>query len=266
MPYLETVFGSHELRSLLSALRSLLSALFSLLLGGLEAGELILQSKKPYLELVLWRPGAALCSLLAAHCSLLSTPCCRGGPGMLGSPFPELKTLLGFCFFSGARSCSPLSALCSLLSALYSLLCALWEAWEAWELILRIKSLTWKLFFGGRCSQEKFLNRLSSGRLHIVAAVLSIVRCVLQGRVFNRHSLGHLLMADAVWSNVRCVLKGNTFLIDTPWGISSWWTLRCGTDAVSSRGVLFQIDALWGTSSLWTLCCGTYAAHQQEVF
>ena len=55
----------------------------------------------------------------------------------------------------------------------------------------------------------------------------------------NRHSLGHHLMADAVLWDGRGVLKGavssrEVFLIDTPWGISSWRTLRCQSYAVFS--------------------------------
>ena len=66
--------------------------------------------------------------------------------------------------------------------------------------------------------------------------------------------------------DVRCVLKGSTPLIDTPWGISSWWTLCCGTDAVFLREVSFRIDTPWGISSWLTLCCGTDAVFSREVF
>ena len=56
----------------------------------------------------------------------------------------------------------------------------------------------------------------------------------------NGQSLGHLLIVDAVLCDGRCVLKGSIFLIDTPWGISSWRTLCCGTYAVLSREVIFE--------------------------
>jgi hypothetical protein len=95
----------------------------------------------------------------------------------------------------------------------------------------------------------------------VLFTVFPTLRCALKGSVFSkRHSLGHLLLVDAVLSIVHRVLKGNVFPIDTPWGISSLWTLRCGTYAVFSRDVFFQINTPWGISSGRTLCCVTYAA------
>ena len=114
------------------------------------------------------------------------------------------------------------------------------------------------------CAQGKyFINRHSLGHLLKGDAVLRDVCRVLKGSIFqidtpwgissgrtlccgtyavcsrevflkNRHSLGHLLMAGAVLRGVRCVLKGSVFQIDTPWGISSWRALCCGTFAVFS--------------------------------
>ncbi len=47
-------------------------------------------------------------------------------------------------------------------------------------------------------------------------------------------------MADVVLWDIRCVLKGSMFLIDIPWGTSSWRMLCCGTDAVFSREVFLK--------------------------
>ncbi len=82
-------------------------------------------------------------------------------------------------------------------------------------------------------------------------AVLWDGRCVVrrtlctQGDYLsNRHSLGHLLMVGAVVWDARFVLKGSVFQIDTPWGISSGRTLRCGTYAVFSREVFLNRHSL----------------------
>ena len=105
-------------------------------------------------------------------------------------------------------------------------------------------------------------------------------RCVVgwalcsQGKYFsNRRSFGHLLMMDAVLWGGRGVLKGSISLeIDTPWGISIWLTLCCGTYAAYSQGScvlkgnICLIDTPWGISSLRTLCCQSYAVFSRGVF
>ncbi len=72
-------------------------------------------------------------------------------------------------------------------------------------------------------------------------------RCFQRICFSNRHSLGHLLMANAVLRDGRRVLRGRVFLNNIPWGISSWWTLCCGTYAVLLKGVLLKY-AILGTA------------------
>ena len=92
-----------------------------------------------------------------------------------------------------------------------------------------------------RSRGKYFLNEQYSWHLLIVDALLWGVRCVLAGSLFlNRQSSGHLLIVDAVLWDVRCVPEGSIFRIDTPWGISSWRTLCCGTYAAFPRDVFSE--------------------------
>ena len=88
-------------------------------------------------------------------------------------------------------------ALRSLLSALYC-----WGAWGAWELILQIKSLTWKLFLGGQ------------GLLSALCSLLSALRslsafCSLLSAFCSPLSL---LSALFCWESESKALLGNCFL------------------------------------------------------
>jgi hypothetical protein len=125
------------------------------------------------------------------------------------------------------------------------------------------------VLWGRRCVLTEWILRIPhalGASPHGGRRVVGRTPCSQGTYSLNGQSLGHLLIVDAVLCDGRCVLKGSIFLIDTPWGISSWRSLCCGTDAVFSREVLFLIDILRGISSWRSLCCGTDAVFSNGVF
>ena len=115
------------------------------------------------------------------------------------------------------------------------------EASLKWPLGGGMSCGPYAVLWGRRCVLTEWILRIPhalGASPHGGRRVVGRTPCSQGTYSLNGQSLGHLLIVDAVLCDGRCVLKGSIFLIDTPWGISSWWTLCYGTDAVFSREVL----------------------------